>query len=438
LQDAIELFQDKKYKKAYKEFEKSLEQSINKSEVYNYLFLCSKYLGENININFKNLIKALFDEKKFFQLNEIVERTGIELKKNENILYIKSLLESGDIEKAKEKYLESLSFYISHKNYMALKSLLEFEKEMFIYHPKLELIKLMMWVDLCDYESLMIFLQEYEKNFKKHWKVFRNLKIDSDDFTMKVLEIIEGVVENSAALNIEYNFLKVKMNKKISDQEALEQLILNINDPVKQSYLYKVLGDEKELLREYISTCDVTDRNLLYKETTSKITKPQKSYANEYNETEEFKLHFDRIKEETNEEFKISYEVTQAEKDLLRLINKSEEFSQNPEQYINIFIENSFLKAAYRCTEFLPNNDINNYYKAEILFRLKEWHSLIDICFKVYDEIGEDKKIIWNYFLGVAYLEVKNPELALKYLNKVMLEDPTYRQVREKVELAQN
>lgn len=440
MQDAIKLFQDKKYKKAYDEFQKYLkDSSVQNSEIYKYIYLSSKNMSHDFRSELINYINSLNAEKKFFELNEIASKNYKELKKEQLIIYIKSLYQSGNIKRAIEEYLKALKTNLENKNYISLNDLLLIEKEIINYNPKVELIKLMVWTELGDFESIIKYFNEIDANIERNWKIFRNEKVDQKNFKNKSLEIINGVINYNSEVYKLYFYNKLKEGEILSEQDLLEYIIITIDSPEQQSYAITSLNEEdKELLKAYILNQDIKDRKKLHKSFSTKVFKPTKITKEEYCEQESFKLHFDRVQPLVNEEVEDRYELLKVEKDLIAQIKKNDEIKDNALMYIQIFIESNFLYACLECLKYITDDSQRNYFTAETYYRLKDWSSLIDFCYSVYENVSQDDQIIYNYYLANAYLGKNEKQNALKYFNKVTLEDPNYRQVKEKVEVAKN
>lgn len=440
LQEAIKLFQDKKYKKAYDEFQKYLKDSSGQnSEIYKYIYLSSKNMSHDFRPELINYINSLNEEKKYFELNEIASKNYKELKKEQLIIYIKSLYQSGNIKLAIEEYLKALKTNLENKNYIALNDLFLIEKEIINYNPKVELIKLMAWTELGDFENILKYFNEIDDNIEKNWKTFRNEKVDQKNFKNKSLEIINGVIDYNAEVYKLFFYNKLKEGEILNSQDLLEYIIITINSPEQQSYVITSLSKEdKELLKTYILNQEIKNRKKLHESFSTKITKPTKITKEEYSDQETFKLHFDRVQPLVNEEVEEKYELLKVEKDLIAQIKKNDEIKDNALMYIQIFIESNFLFACLECLKYITDESQKNYFTAETYYRLKDWSSLIDFCYSIYEDVSGDDEVIYNYYLGNAYLEKNEKQKAIKYLNKVTLEDPNYRQVKEKVEVAKN
>jgi hypothetical protein len=363
LQDAIELFQDKKYKKAYKEFSKYLNQSQDKnSQVHKYLYLSLKYIGQDFSEELRTYINSLFEEKKYEDLIELIENNFSKLRNNELVIYIKSLFNSGNINKAQEEYLNALKQNLEQKNYIAIEELLNLEKEIIKYNPKVELIKLMMWVELQDYKSIIETFEKIDNAIQQNWKIFRNEKIDTEEFKKKYLEIIEPLKNENVEIYKLYYKNLIRMGQRLELQEALEYLIINIDNPVEQSFLSESLEEQDNiLLRDYVLSQEIEDKKLLHESFQVKIKKPTKIIHDEYKESESFNLHFDRAQEPVELLELESYKSSQAEKDLIKQIKKNEEIQENAEQYIQIFIENNFLYACLEIAKYIEDIGLKNY-----------------------------------------------------------------------------
>lgn len=445
MQEAINLFNSKNYEESLNQFSEYYKTNQEDSECLKYIYLCSKNLKNKKEIQYFNQLIELYSEQnKFYELSNFVEKEKLELNLKNKINYITSLFENGEVKKSNLLFLDYLELFLENKNYIAVNNLIRIEKNIMKFNPKLELIKLIFWSDLCYYDEIFSFLNEIENIYTKNWKSFRDHKTDKLHFFKKVINILDSIKTDDARIYKQINFIELKYSiRKFSLQEKLEYIILNIEDPVKQSYVLNQLDEEDrdeyiELIRSQEMSSE-QKRQLaegFFEFEKNRIQIVQNNFDDEVSEI----LKFDQLPTHPelvhNEKIKSEYILSKDEVEFIKKI-KAKDY-EDPETFIIVLIENSFLKAAMELSKELEDHDLKTYYQAEIYFRLESWSELIDLCMKNYKTTNSENLKIYNYFIGMAYLEKNENALALKYFNKVLAEDPGYRSVIEKVELAKN
>ncbi len=445
LQDAIKLYNSKNYNEALEEFKKLRTSNPQDLEIQKYLFQCAKNLKiKEVESYFNDYIDLLFNAQKYSELTSFIEAYEYKILLKNKIFYIQSLFKNGDVKKSHNLYLKFLEKYLEQKNYVAVNSLLKIEKEIIKYHPKVELVKLIYWSDLKYDEERIKFLDELEEQYTKNWKAFRDFKIDKNNFIAKIIEILNVDCEEVAELFIRVKYLELKYEvRKPGKQDVLEYLILNLDNVIRQSYIINYLDDEtKSLYVDLVQSKQLdmtTKRNLapgFFEFEKSKIVVTPNTFEDEISEV----LKFDQLPthvEPMEKEEKIqTYKLSKSEQEIIKKIENDE--YENIESFIVVLIENSFLRAAELLAKKIQNDELKVYYLGEIYLKLQEWSTLIDHCFSYYENASVSLIKNLNYFLGIAFLEKNESNRALKYLNKVIVEDPNFRSIREKVEIAKS
>ena len=445
LQEAIKLFNSKNYKDSMNIFLNYLKENPHDSECLTYIFSCCKNIkSSKTDFYFNKLIESLFDQKEFNKLLEIINKNKNELNLQNKINYIYSLFENGEVNKSNQLYLNYLKAFLENKNYVAVNKMLTIERDIMKFNPKLELIKIIFWNELSHKDKIYEFLKNLEETQKKYWKSFRDQKVDKTLFLKKVISILDSKKEEDSRIQKLISYLELKNGlRKFNLQEQLEYIILNINDPVAQSYILEELDEDiKEDFIELIRSMELkTEEKRKLANGFFEFEKNRIQIVEQYNEDEISEiLKFDQLPSKVDEvdvsQNEYKYSVSDDEKELIKKVERGEFDEQY--NFVSVLIENSFLVAAKKLALRLSDKEEKNYYLSEILFRLEHWSDLIDLCMKNYQEVNENMKKIFNYFIGVSYLEKGDGYLALKYLNKVIAEDPNYRSVKEKAEIAKN
>jgi len=441
LQEAIKLFQEKKYHKAYIKFEKLLDQNSDQLEISKYLYLCKRNLKKPLHKEQSRYINLLFKEQNYQEVIEVIAQGESSISLNEKITLIDSLFKNGQISKAQTQYIKIARELLKQKNFSGLTKLIEFEKNIFKYSPQNNLIKCMYWLEIRDLEKLNHFLTELESDYKKNWKVFRDQRVSLENYIVKITDIIEPLIIESDVIYCWFYYLKIKFLKySLLNKEKLEYTILTIEDIPKQVQAYYSFNeDEKELYKNYIKIQNLPKdiSRQLPQELLSQKVKIDKIQVMAP-DIEDIKLRFDRINTDSKNEIQnYSYKVSEAEKKIVSEIDTVETYQESAKLYTELFIENNFLYAALKNAEYLRDEGLKAYLKADIYIRLEKWNDAIDICMKVYEKLEVDKQININYFLGLSYLGKSNKKLALKYFEKVIMINPSYRSVMEKVKIAQ-
>lgn len=445
MQEAINLYNSKNYKKAYEEFCEIKSKDSQNIEVLNYIFKCSKYLKlKNTIEHFNELITSLFNQQQFNNLKDLIHNHSEELNLKNKINFILTLFETGEVNKSYNLYLSYLERFLEQKNYFGVSELLKIESQILKYHPKAELIKLIYWSDLHFFEEINNFLLNLEAAYTKNWKSFRDLKIEKIDFIKKIINVLNDVASVDAEIYKKISTLELKFNlRKFDQQELLEYLILNIEDIPRQSFIVDHLDEAyRDQYRELIQSLNLSTEEKkslakgFFEFEKSKIVVTPNKFEDEISEVLKFDQLPSPVENIEKEQVKESYVITKSEEEIIKKIKNNE--IEDKEEFTTILIENSFLKAAEVLCLEIHDEELKNYLLGEIYLRLEDWTSLIDHCFKAYDNASFDLKINLNYFLGSAYLEQGDKQLANKYFSKVIAEDPNFRSVREKVSVAKN
>tara|TARA_Y100000780_G_scaffold232593_1_gene268266 strand:+ start:121865 stop:123214 length:1350 start_codon:yes stop_codon:yes gene_type:complete len=449
LKQALELFNEKSYLRAEKEFLARKSEDLVQANKYLFL-ISSKLKKQDLPVRFNEYLSNLFelkDRKEFLKI--IREHPRIEVSSTNWEALLVFLWDEGDLNGFDLWSNKIWTKVIDKKLYNHSKTIFNLLKERRPFELSNYLCYLACLVDIGDEPSQAQIVSSVLELTKSSKLKSKGKKIDQLKGLTRVQNLLSTTSETSIELELEY--LRLSRAIHLLEGSSLKKsFLLEYIVMFKDSLKDLALLLENELLEDRLALVNsIKESPDLYRNFTSlpsslkallssSIPKEKSIKVEEKNERFVYDLADSKPKSESN---KKSYLCGPEEKELIVKIKaKDEEMLSNYLEVAQSLVGIGFLEAANELLKLQQTKAENAYLKSHVLEELGRYYELRDF---VEELVGDEKiyiedKTPYYYLLGIANLELGDKEKSLVAFKEVFGADPNYRDIQELIARAQS
>ena len=462
-EDVEKLLEQKQFIEAEKTLIKLLETSSQLTDEEDVLWqklIEIQIKNSSINLvktstNYLKLLTTSSIKNKNEKMLEVLERLKeeVSLTIDQWSQYHELLWLRGQVQKYHRSVDSLLDSFVLQKNIPGLSKLLpEILKKNQLW-PKPRICLLMLYQFSNDASKAIETASELLEIVDSKWKLLNYKKISAQSYHIRVLNILNSIegkdvylesfkLKLKSKIHTKFNNPKYRLSKReiieflIVDKENFDSVLIALSSmgegSLKQE-LVTIAQQHKSFEIKYITKNYPNLHNLFEQKLVATYSRPIEN--NERVDIEIKSVLSKRSQLKPNYERNIPYICSIEEKEIIAQIQQDEYIANNPNDLALAFKEMGYFQASIVILKHRPLNIERLYILCEILFELKRF---VDVIAEINDAIviglfESDLPIEFKYLEAESYLKIGNTHKAIKIFNEIMLENPSFRQVKERL-----
>jgi len=459
INEAINSFKNNEFIKAENIFEQLLSSKMNQSDLANLYFYTlevkKKLKRKDLERPYSEYLNYLNESKQFASLNSLfkeAEESKVCFSFQDKCIYLNSLWECGQISTYDQTAKFLCSYLLENKLWNIADDFINkiCAKRRYQLYPRFS--KLMYLSHINDNKQLHEYSLSFISFLENEWVKVEDKHKKQSEYIEQIRCTIESCEEKNSNVEILLKYFNLylsdnnKSHSQYSKDDVIKALILFSENPeVLVKLIHQKLSSTSK--QELAKFCYATtlNKNQLLKNNPNiktyvrpsvniKINRPDDSEGIEWSNISMIQSNL--LEVTSAKQTQRDHLISSDEQEFMTRIKLDDpEILIASENFIYSFISLDMYQAALLLLDKMEVGTNQSYLKAEIYINIHRYADVVDIVNGVLQELNFDfsKQIPFLYLKAEALYGLGKKNEALKTYNRILVFDPDYRQVKERV-----